>query len=77
MSQRATEETLASLHGALAAHFLERITSGEATPADLNAARQFLKDNSISCVAEENKDMQAISDRLPVFVPYEEDAACK
>ena len=77
MSQRATEETLASLHGALAAHFLERIASGRATPADLNAARQFLKDNSISCVAEENKDMQALSERLPDFVPYEEDAACK
>ena len=73
MSQRATEKVLAELHGALTKTFLAKITSGEATPAELNAARQFLKDNSISCVAEENKDMQAISDRLPVFVPYEED----
>ena len=73
MSQRATEETLASLHGALAAHFLERLASGEASTADLNAARQFLKDNSISCVAEENKDMQALSERLPDFVPYTTD----
>ena len=70
---RATEEALSQLHGALAANFLAKITSGEATPAELNAARQFLKDNSISCVAEENKDMQALSERLPDFVPYTTD----
>jgi hypothetical protein len=42
-----TEQKLHSLQGMLIDEFIERIQSGEATPSDLNAARQLLKDNGV------------------------------
>lgn len=40
-------QKLEELHGLLATEFISRIGSGEAEPALLNAARQFLKDNGV------------------------------
>lgn len=42
------EKTLGALHEALAQELLQRVRSGEAKPADLSVARQFLNDNEIS-----------------------------
>lgn len=64
MKGAATEDTLATLHNQLAEAFLDRIRSGGASPADLNAARQFLKDNSITCDGPRNHRMNALADSL-------------
>lgn len=65
MTAKATEAVLAALHGALAQAFADRIKDGAATPADLNAARQFLKDNNIFADPEENKGLQDLLKTLP------------
>lgn len=61
---RATEDILASLHGAVAEVLISRIRSGEATAADINAAIKFLKDNGIDCVGSTNTQMQEIKQSL-------------
>lgn len=43
-----------------------RVQSGEATPADLNVARQLLRDNGIMS-APNNKPVIKLADRLPSF----------
>lgn len=45
---KATEEALASLHGALAEAMKLKLADGTATASDLNVIRQFLKDNGIN-----------------------------
>lgn len=62
---RATEDLLASLHGVLAETMMQRLMSGEATPSDLNAIRQFLKDNGINTFGEEDEKIKNLSDQLP------------
>ena len=41
------EATLRALQDLLAQELITKIEAGEATPTDLNVARQLLKDNSI------------------------------
>jgi hypothetical protein len=62
---RATESALADLHGVLAREFTRLVQGEEVSPALLNAARQFLKDNNISCEPENNADMQDLIRALP------------
>ena len=66
---RADDDTLASLHGLLTDAFIKRIRSGKASPSDLNAARQFLKDNNISCDGPRNAKMCSLADGLPDSLP--------
>lgn len=66
---KADEDDLASLHGLLADEFSRRIREKTATPSDLNAARQFLKDNNISCDGPRNARLHSIADDLPDFLP--------
>lgn len=44
---------------------LSRIESGEASPADLNVARQMLKDNGISAIPK-NPNVANLADQLDV-----------
>lgn len=44
------KKTLTKIHEALAAELLSRIQSGEASAAELQAARQLLRDNNITSV---------------------------
>ena len=44
------QKALESLHTVLIQELLNRIRTGDATPSDLNVARQFLKDNGIECL---------------------------
>jgi len=55
-----------TLHDALVSELLSRVQSGDATPSDLNVARQLLKDNGIMS-APNNKPVIKLADRLPKF----------
>jgi hypothetical protein len=67
MSGRASEQTLSMLHELTAQALIDKIKSGEATSADLNAAIKFLKDNDISCVVTQNDPMKELIDELPDY----------
>jgi hypothetical protein len=56
---------LNSLHSELAAEFLRRVKSGEATAADLSAARQFLKDNNIDGIVKAGGPTHQLAKMLP------------
>ena len=65
MNERATADILGDLHGIIAEEFIKRIREGKASPSDLNAARQFLKDNGISCDGPQSPRMNSLVDALP------------
>lgn len=46
---------------------LERIRDGTATPADLNVARQLLKDNCITSLPQANKPLADLGLEFPRF----------
>jgi hypothetical protein len=60
-----TVKGMGDLHGVLARTLAEVIESGEATPAHLNVARQFLRDNNIECSGAHNEDVVALTESLP------------
>jgi len=68
------KKALESLHGLLIEELIARIRSGEATPTDLNVARQLLRDNSIDCAAVEGAPILKLAENLP-FSDDEEEAA--
>lgn len=49
--------------------FIDRIQSGEDTPALLNAARQMLKDNNITASVTKGSPMEALVNILPFEDP--------
>ena len=54
------------IHKALGKALLDRIKGGEATAADLNVARQFLKDNAVtSGNAARNRALRDLAEILP------------
>ena len=56
------------LHGMqnlLIDEFIRRIQSGEATPSDLNAARQLLKDNGIHAQLKNDNPLLKLVEKLP------------
>ena len=59
------EEKLNALQGMLIDEFINRIASGEASPSDLNAARQLLKDNGIHAGLSKGNPMEQLVDILP------------
>lgn len=59
------QKTLEELHRLLAEEFVRRIRSGEASPADLNAARQFLRDNGIDATPNEANPLFNLAMALP------------
>jgi hypothetical protein len=60
------DDPFQGLHEALIEELLGRVKSGEATPSDLNVARQMLKDNGIIS-APNNKPIIRLADRIPAF----------
>ena len=66
------DELLQQLHGELAKEFLRRIREGEAKPADLSAARQFLKDNGVESVPSEGTDLSELAGEVPTFEDEDE-----
>ena len=67
MSKRASEEILGSLHDAVASDLLKRVASGEATPAELNAAIKFLQNNGIEAITTPENPLGQLVAALPTF----------
>ena len=59
------EEIMAALHSELGQTLLNRVRDPEAKSADLNVARQFLKDNDISAIPTDDNALSALLDELP------------
>ena len=55
------------LHRTLAENLLSRVKDPEAKSADLNVARQFLKDNGIDALPVENSPLSDLVKSLPDF----------
>jgi hypothetical protein len=68
----ATEELLGRLHDAVASSLLEKVLSGEATPAELSTAVKLLKDNGIEAIPTENNKLGRLAKSLPDFDTDEE-----
>jgi len=62
-------ETASILHRALAEDLITRIQSGNATAAELNVARQFLKDNGVDSLLTEAEQPVL---RLAAIVPFQD-----
>ena len=58
-------EKLNILQDLLITEFIERIQAGAATPSDLNAARQFLKDNGVHAQVTNDNPLGTLVDMLP------------
>lgn len=64
-------EKLSELHEVLASILLEKIRDPEVKSAELNVARQFLKDNDITAIpTDDNALAQLLQD-----LPFKEDEA--
>lgn len=61
------KDLLADLHKVLAEQLLDRIKNPEAKSADLNVARQFLKDNGIEALATQGSPLADLVNTLPDF----------
>ena len=65
MAKKDTAEILENLHANLAGALTDLLTSGEATTADLNVMRQFLKDNQVSAQPVEDTPFGDLARSLP------------
>ena len=59
------EQTLATLHTAVATELLDRVRSGEAKPADISNAIKFLKDNHIDAMPVQGSPLDGLLNSLP------------
>ena len=60
-----SDSKLRELHGILAEKLLEKVKDPECKSADLNVARQFLRDNGIDAVPTEDSPLQKLIDEMP------------
>lgn len=58
-------EKLKELHEVLATELLKRVKDPDAKSADLNVARQFLKDNNVDAVPTGDNPLQKLMEELP------------
>ena len=65
MSQDKIKEVLEKLHADVAQELLDRITTGEATAAEISIAVKFLKDKSITVEIEESEPVLNLAKSLP------------
>ena len=64
-TKKASEELMDELHGELAKQMQKRLKSGEATAADMNVIRAFLKDNGIEGVPAKGSHLGNLADDMP------------
>lgn len=68
MPKRASEDLLGELHEVVAKELLAKIKSGEASPAEINAAIKFLQNNGIEAVRGGDEDpLGKLAAALPTF----------
>ena len=60
-----SDSKLRELHGILAQKLLEKVKAPECNSADVNVARQFLRDNGIDAVPTEDSPLQQLIDEMP------------
>tara|TARA_R100001460_G_scaffold31413_1_gene61852 strand:- start:586 stop:804 length:219 start_codon:yes stop_codon:yes gene_type:complete len=60
-----SNDKLRELHAILAEKLLEKIKEPDAKSADLNVARQFLRDNGIDAVPTDDSPLQKLIDEMP------------
>ncbi len=65
------DKILKELYNALAIDLLARIQAGEATAAELNVARGFLKDNGIDASPSQSEPLNDLVSSLPFKVNLE------
>ena len=58
-------ERLHTMQGLLIDECIRSIESGEATPSDLNAARQLLKDNGVHAQIKNDNPLLKLVENLP------------
>ena len=68
------EQTLATLHTAVAQELLDRVRSGEAKPADISNAIKFLKDNNIDAMPVQGSPLDGLMGSLPFNTESLQDA---
>lgn len=61
------------MHGALAVFFKDRLKSGDCTAAEVGVIRQFLRDNGISCIGEDDGNMTEIYDNIAHLPSFKEE----
>ena len=61
---RATEDTLALLHNAVAQALIDKLKGESVSAADIQAAAKFLKDNNITATPGASKALDALKDEL-------------
>ena len=59
-----SDNKLRELHGILAEKLLEKVKDPECKSADLNVARQFLRDNGIDAVPTDDSPLQRLIDEM-------------
>lgn len=64
---RASEDILGRLHDTVAKTLLAKIESGEATPAEINAAIKFLQNNGIEAKLTDDNALGKLAAALPQF----------
>lgn len=64
---RASDELLGQIHEALGQHLLAKVSSGEATAQELNAAIKFLADNHIELDSAQGTNLEKLAHALPTF----------
>ena len=67
MTKRASDDVLGALHELVAQELTRRIQSGEASPADINAAIKFLQNNGIEAIVTEDNPLGKLMSALPTF----------
>ena len=60
-----SDKKLSQLHDLLIDELTTRIQSGDAKSADLNIARQLLKDNNIEALPTTNSKLKSLIEALP------------
>ena len=63
-----SDTKLRELHGILAEKLLEKVKDPECKSADLNVARQFLRDNGIDAVPVDNSPLHNLMKEFPFEV---------
>lgn len=65
MTNKASENTLGTLHSRVASVLADNLENDEgANPSIISIAVKFLKDNEITCSIKDNQDMDALNEQL-------------